>query len=420
LTALGALGAKRTLVVAPLNVVDHWCAEALRWRGDMLVLNGTGTAVARADAIASIVRGGSSPLAVVVNYEAFRADHVQHIAAGYDAVVFDEAHRLKNRKAQVHKAAVKVARRVPNLVLVTGTPIVNRADESWAALRLIDPRRWSSYWAWAHEHFELSQITPRGRAMRPVTTVGNLLGGHAEIVREQIGAHLIQRPLDVLLPELPEVTETEIWVDLTDAEYAAYRSMEERSWANIGGAIVQAPNRLAQLTRLRQMSSGWSMLGGVPGGAKVKATVELAGDLAPEQVVVVAAYQETARHIANALAGDRVVTYTGDDSADARRDARCAFRSGAARVIVGTHGAIGEGVDGLQVARHMILHDLDWTPKGNEQAVARIQRSGQQAKVNVYKMLARCGLDEDVLALLNKKQDVITALLGGRSDAVHS
>lgn len=85
-------------------------------------------------------------------------------------------------------------------------------------------------------------------------------------------------------------------------------------------------------------------------------------------------------------------------------------------MLVGTHGAVGEGVDGLQVARHIVMYDRAWTPAANEQAIARIRRSGQSAtKVNVVYIEAKGTIDQYVAEVVEGKQSVFDALVGGFS-----
>ena len=82
------------------------------------------------------------------------------------------------------------------------------------------------------------------------------------------------------------------------------------------------------------------------------------------------------------------------------------------RVLSGTISTLGEGVDGMQVAHYMVRLDRDWTPARNEQAIARIRRSGQlHDAVVVYDLIARNSLDEVIEAALASKTSVIDALL---------
>lgn len=388
------------LVVCPANVRNHWVREIGRWAG-IDAIRGWGTPKQRERARWAASDGGL----LVLNYESFRQDADALCRLPWQSVVFDEAHRLKGRDTLLHKAAAKLARRVPRTLFVTGTPVLNRADELWSYLHMLDPQRYSSFWRWAREHFTIEQTTFWGRLPRPITLVHDLLPGHAAMIRSEIAEFLVEGPG----PDLPDVVETIIDVDLSPAERKLYDSMVAHNWLQTDdGEVVQAINEVAKITRLRQLVSGWEQVGS---DSKIKAAIELADDLEPEQVVILTAYRESADRIGEALGCP--VIHGGVDHV--RRDIRMAeFKSGTARCLVGTLATIGEGTDGLQVARHVVLLDRDWTPARNEQAIGRIRRSGQKSRnLCAWHVVARNTVDETVAQALAHKTDVIQAVLGG-------
>lgn len=385
------------LVVCPANVRNHWCREIGQWAG-VEATRGWGTAKQRERARWHATDGG----VLVINYESFRQDVDALIKLPWQSVVFDEAHRLKGRDTLLHKSAAKLARRVPRVTCVTGTPVLNRAEELWSYLHMLDPKRYPSFWRWAREHFVIEQTTFWGRLPRPITLVHDLLPGHAALVRAEIAEFLVEGPG----PDLPDVVETIIDVDLTAPERKLYDSMVTKSWLQTDdGTVVQAVNEVAKMTRLRQLVSGWEQVGS---DSKIRAAIELADDLEPEQVVILTAYRESADRIGEALGCP--VIHGGVDHV--RRDIRVAeFVSGTARCLVGTLATMGEGLDGLQVARHVILLDRDWAPARNEQAIGRIRRSGQQSRnLCAWHVVARNTVDETVAQALAHKQSVLEAL----------
>ena len=203
-----AHGSQHALVAAPKAVLHHSEAEAARWVSTSSPVTGVGTPPVRARLRSQAYCTPGSIL--IVNYETMRQDIAALCECRFDTVIFDEAHRLKGRETQVHKAALKLARRAPRLALVTGTPILNRADEMWSALHLLDPKRWPSYWRWVEEHFRISATTFGGRISRPARLIQGPLPGALDRIREEAAEFLFQRPLEELLPDLPEVTETHI------------------------------------------------------------------------------------------------------------------------------------------------------------------------------------------------------------------
>lgn len=418
---LDSLPVSRALIVAPLGVLHHWEHELAEW-SCLWPTVGSGAPKQRENmrAWASGVYRIERP-ALIINYETMRGDIEHLLKIKWDAIVFDEAHRLKNRNSQTFKAALKLARHIDYLSLATGTPILNRAEELWSMLRLIDPKAYPSFWRWAEQHFVIQTEYFRSR---PVPQIVGLKSGHDEVLRDEAGEHLFHRGLDVL--DLPEVTYTTIPVELSAAERKAHRTLEQKSWAEIGDELLYAPNAIAKSTRLRQLASDWSAFGlpGVtPSGSKVKACVELIEDLG-EPCIVFCAFQVTCDSLCRLL-GAHDITWAkhhGGMLNGQREVALAAFKTGA-QVLVGTIASMAEGIDGLQhVARHVIFLDRDWTPARNEQAVGRLHRTGQTKPVNVTHLVATDTIDEAVLHALQTKQDVIEAVITykkERADAVH-
>lgn len=397
--------ANRTLVVAPLSVLYHWQRQAETWAPGRRVVVCHGPAERRLNALQAVRDGSADTL--VINYDNLDREISPLIDTKFDTLVFDEAHRLKNRSAQVHKAAVKLTRRAERAAMVTGTPLLNSAEELWAILHLLWPKVYTSFWRWADEHFEVHVEHYR---MRPVRVIEGLKDGHAEILRTQLGDALIRRDIDL---GLPPIVETELAVELSKKERDAYDTMLQKFWMRVGGEIVQAPNAVSKLVRLRQVASGTFEDMEEPSAdlyrTKIKAAADLLKDLAPEQVVVFCAFKSTVYALAEAVGGD---VYTGDQGAEGRADVVKRFTSGELQCIIGTHGALGEGVDGLQVAHNVILLDQDWTPARNEQAIARLHRSGQQNTVNVWRIVAKDTVDDNnVIPTLERKEATINAVL---------
>lgn len=411
--------ARLVLVVAPNGpVLAHWAYEADDW-ASLLFGSGTGTPKQRTRAREAAVNIPEAD-GLILNYETMRGDIDELVKIPWDAIVFDESHRLKNRASQTFKAAIKLARRVDRVMLVTGTPLLNRADELWTSLAMLEPDKRKSFWRWAEYHFHI--VTRRFGGGRPIRQVcqdekcrtckgRGLLPGHARLLRAELGDHLIQKPLAELLPNMPPVIETYLKVQLSPEERRQYDSMMNDAWMEFDGDLIVAINDVSKQTRLRQLASDWSVFGKTTMGAKCKAAVDLAvSDLGSEQVVIFAAFRQTVdvlcRHIPQSVA------YHGGLSRAHRDEALSNFTTGKARVLVGTISTMGEGIDGMQVARNVIFLDRDWTPARNEQAIARLQRSGQLSSVNVTHIVAENTVDDTVAAALRRKRDVIQAVLG--------
>lgn len=410
LTALEAAGPGRILCVTPKSVLSHWIREAGRWFPNLQVVPGWGPAEVRRRARDQIREIPSQPQMLLMNYEAMRCDVNQLADITFGALIFDEAHRLKSRNTQVTRAARRLVHHPRTWIwMLTGTPIPNRPTEIWSLLHIIDRHRWSSYWRWVDRYCEIDLV--RYRQQRFATrVVSGLKDGAVERIRAELGDVLIQRDLDELLPDLPEATVVPVFVDLDAEERRIYREMTKRAWSVLeDGTLLQSVNEVSKQTRLRQVvSSLEALVEREEMGSKVAAAVDLCADLEPEQVVVLTWSRSAAERVARETGGAFI---HGEVTFKDRARIMADFTSGAIRVLAGTLATLGEGVDGLQVARILVRLDRDWVPARNDQAVARLRRSGQRSSVLVYDLIARDTLDEVVEKALRNKQDVIDAVL---------
>jgi SNF2 family DNA or RNA helicase len=355
------------------------------------------------------------PTMLLVNYEAVRQDVEALASITWGAMVVDEAHRLKGRSTQITRAVNRLVKHPRMwLWLLTGTPLPNRPTEAWSLLHLIDRSRFSSYWRWTEEHCDLEPLYKMKRrpgqfAPRVVT---GLKPGAEERIREQLADVLLYRSLDELLPDLPAATITPIFVDLDAEERRVYRELVKKAWSTLeNGETLRTMNEISRMTRLRQIVSSMDALGAgrTKPGSKVAAAAEICADLEPEQVVVLTWSRAAAERVAAETGGEFI---HGGVESEARAKIMAGFADGSVRVLAGTISTLGEGVDGMQVAHYMIRLDRDWTPARNEQAIARIRRSGQlHDAVIVYDLIARDSLDETIEAALAAKTSVIDALL---------
>lgn len=432
-TVISALASRTSqpspvLVLAPLSVVRHWEAEIARWSGYSVSV-GVGSAAQRRQALKAvhnplrpyqeehhlIVHGTFAdpppPTVYVTNYEAARADIDNLMSVPWEAVVCDEVHRLRNRQTRTFKTLRPLILRTPSFIGISGTPVVNGADDLWTLLHLIDPKRWRAYWRWVDEFMESTTTTFNGKLAQPIRQITGMRPGMDGVLRQQLRDVMIRRSLSELLPELPEVSETIYEVDLSPEEKTAYKNLEKKFWADMpDGTKVIAPNDVAKITRLRQMATDWSVLGATEGNStKLKRLYELLDDIGDEQVVIFSAFSSVIDTVAAHLNAGKI---TGDVKSNDRTDVIRAFKEGNLHYICGTIGAMGEGID-LQTANHCVFLDLWWSPASNEQAIARVHRYGQRADtVFVHTIAARGTIDAYVAKTLAAKQDVIQSLVG--------
>ena len=404
LTAIQELGYRRVLVVAPKIVKSVWCSEVEKWapNWNVMVLEGTKT-----ERKHRAQDPPEPPFILLTHYEQLGSDYTVTGSAFYelkrvewDAIVFDEAHYLKNRHTHRFKAAKRLLMgRYCNVFCLTGTPIINEPGDIWALLHLCDGKKYTSYWNWVSRH---AMLVPN-----PFSRVPKIVGVRNPAETQHELSDYVLRRSKAEFHDLPPRTVTELLVDLTVDQRRAYREMA--LYGTVGD--VSTASKLAQVTRLRQLCISPELVRGETPlrGAKLDIVEELCNDSGLQQVVVFTNYRDVAQELASRVDG---VALTGDVPDNRRHTALEAFRRGDYRTICMTLGVGGVGID-LSTASVAIFVDVSWSPAINAQAADRLHRPGQLQPVTVYVLTAADTIEDRVMRLLQRKDQFFDATVPG-------
>lgn len=371
------------LITCPAYLADNWAYELERC-GETDIVVVTGTAWRKQDLLQQNHKWTIMSYALLARYEYEKI----LLDRTWATLIFDEAHRLRGRNSLRTKAAYRLRKQVDRIWMLTGTPVVANAGDLFPLLKLCDPKEFSSYWRFVGEHCHLTQ-TPWA------TKIGKLKDETAfyDLLRK----YILRRKLTDMLPDIPEVLEQTITVELTSENHRKYQKAKKEYWLDgkpltSGGAVV---------TALRQLTSA--------DGTKVKAVVELIDDLPDERVVIFAWYRSTVSNLIEKLSSrlppDRIYSITGGTSYSERSQIIRSFQQPGQRILVATLGAMKEGVN-LQCARIVIFIEEDWLAATNEQAVARLRRRGQDKTVLKYCIHAKKTVDESVHRIQQRRANM--------------
>lgn len=136
------------LVVAPASVVDSWVREMQLWAPQWRTVAWRGTPTQRAR-----MRGTAD--VYVVSYDTARRDAKDTVAKNSplialkaNAVVADEAHRIKNHDTAQTRAVKRLGERASWFIPMTGTPITHHPADLWPSLAALVPGAWPSRERW--------------------------------------------------------------------------------------------------------------------------------------------------------------------------------------------------------------------------------------------------------------------------------
>lgn len=357
-------------------------------------------------------------------------------------IIGDEIHKIKNRKAQVTHALKKLKAR--NKLGLSGTPADNKPDDLWSILNWLYPKLFGSYWRF-YKYYVDYDIHP-AHGYRIVNGVRN-----ADHLQRTIEPFFIRRRKEEVLDDLPDKYYTQVWVDLTPQQRRAYEQMRKHMLAWVGEnqeKPLAAPVAITQLLRLQQFALATidterytkrtrnkSYNPNDPDSpryfedpnalrylllepsSKIDALMDIVEELDDETSLGVFTYFKGAVDLAAKRLADQGTSFgiiTGDIEKPDRDNMVRDFQAGHRQVIVGTIGAMREGIT-LTRASTVVFLDRAWSPSWNRQAEDRFHRIGQKNAVNVIDIMARNTVD------LGRKQQVelkwtwIQKLLGDKT-----
>lgn len=397
--------AKRILIVTPASLLYNWEEEIITWSSGTVTV-ADGPMWYRDLGVREASRW------TIISYEALLQGRVPALlSTAWDIMICDEAHRLKNRKALRTQGAYKLGELASRTILITGTPLLNNAQELWSLLHLLYPKRFSSYWAFV-EQFCLTESTPWGTKI-----VG---AKNTSLLREMLGSLMIRREPSIL-KELPPLVSKKVLLKMGERQSKLYKELEKEAIARFeSGEELAVGSFVALLLRLRQLTLSPRILDqSEPLGVKLEAAVELIQDWTQQghKVVVFSWFKPFVYLLKTELEKLKigVVVATGSETAGDRHEAVSKFQADPKiQVFAGTIAAMSEGVT-LTAADVVLLAEKSWVPAQNDQAIARVYRLTQKKSVLSVSLQCVGSVDERLEEVLLSKKLLINEVLVTRA-----
>ena len=385
------------LVVCPASVKRNWAREieVVAPDASILVIEGTRPISLAAEW-------------VILNYDILGRHLDDLLRVPWAAIVFDEAHYLKNHTSARSKLSRQLtataAAATPALAvqLLTGTPLTSRPRDLFVLLQLAAHPLGRSFLSFAKRYC----AAEKGE-------YGWKTGGASNVEELTVQLHgvMLRRSKDDVLA-LPPKLRTWLPVDVPSGTGA--RAIK-KVFELLGGKDTRpAPSRdvefrvrgklLAFLVEARQALAF----------AKATATLDFVRGAIDqgEKVIVFSCFDDPIQKLATEL-GETAVVVTGKTPAAMRQPLVDRFQDdGNVRVFVANIIAGGTGLN-LTAATQVVFNDLDWVPTNHWQAEDRAYRIGQTRTVNVTYFVARDTIDDFVQAVLERKAALVNAIVEG-------
>ena len=354
-----SVGATRFLVVCPASVVTNWIRE-VDARSDLPIIKIHGED--HKVSLLKWVESGGIGITTYDTLKSFDMNEEQISALRVDTVIVDEAHYIKNISTGRTRTISKWLDRAPNVIFLTGTPLENRVDEFISLAKLLDSKMGN----------ELNRVA---------------LSAGPESFRRTVAPIYLRRNTEEVLKELPELIEV--------IEYCTWEGVDKAKYIEAVGSGNFMAMRRAAFSALPDMQS-----------SKLERLLELVEESfeSGQKVIVFSYFRSVIEQVMQALGERAIGPITGSVSSVQRQNIVDQFQnSPLPLVLVGQIQAAGTGLN-IQAASVVILCEPQIKPSLEVQAIARAHRMGQVRKVQVHRLILPESVDEQMLALLARKQ----------------
>lgn len=407
---LGLMSCSKVLIVCPIAVGPAWVKQVGIWDEERLAcLAVDGSTAKRAESLRSLQAHGGKA-AAIVNYDAAWRPQIAKALAGieWDAIVLDEAHKIKSPSGRASRYLAKLAESQPQAkrVCLSGTPTPHSPLDWWAQWRFLDPTMLGgSYTAYRSR---IAVTHPRFPGF-----VMNYKQEALASLSRRIDPHIYRIKADDVLT-LPEIIHVDVPITLNSAARKYYDDLEEELIAQVdSGETVVAKNKLVVVTRLQQATSGFAVNESgqiIPicdENPKQAAIQEWLENLPPREPVVI-----FCRFINDIECVSRVLANLGRSFSElsGRKKELDKWQRGDTVALVVQQQAGGLGVDCTR-ACYAAYFSLSHSLGDFEQSLARLRRPGQERPCRFYHFVCEDSVDRTIYNALQSKRDVVEEVL---------
>lgn len=377
LATIQHLKAYPALLICPASLKFNWLREAKKWLPGVDVQFWAPTH-------ATLFQDGSYHPAIrrlrIINYDIISKHKDELLKTDWAAIGMDEAHYLKNHKSQRGEAAKELVKGRKVIIALTGTPILNRPGELFTLISLLGRVKDVG----GFKEFQKKYLGYNWRGD------GQQLEELQKVVRSKF---LIRREKKDVLKDLPAKRRTPV-----EIEMASRKEYERIRTAPLEDSPAAAIVRIGELRREAARQ-------------KLEGIKEWVGEFLEtgKKLVLFATHRDIQAQLVQTFPG--CVQILGDDDIKARQEAVDRFQEDpSVKLVVCSLKAAGVGLT-LTAASDVAFAEFGWTPADMDQAEDRCHRIGQRDSVTAYYLQAPQSIDDDMLALIERKRAIAKALL---------
>lgn len=342
--------------------------------------------------------------AIVTNPEQFKKYYKANKLNNFKGLILDESTMIKNRQAQITDMITKFARECKNVYILSGKPAPNTPLDYYNQIKAVHPYIFGlSFTKFRDNFFYQKDYMGYNWEMKP---------DRKELFTKLLDlCSIFVSKTDCL--DLPPKTYLIREVELSADTMKSYKEMELEQLVCLNDADIPAPNKLASLMKLRQISSGFIIDTENESTisldkAKVNELAEVLEELGDEKAIIWINFKEEVRAIEEMMKekGYTYVTaYQGTANVD---DSIEAFKNNTAQFIIAhpktlKYGVTFTGSSMVKNCTYAIYYSLSYSFEDYYQSHDRIYRKGQTEPCTFIFLLSKDTIDYILYYCLKNK-----------------
>lgn len=397
-TVYGRRGKKPapSLIVMPRSLLFNWQAEFKRFAPQLDVTTHYGTDRNLDEAMKHRI--------ILTTYALVRNDIEQLRQQEFHYVILDESQNIKNLSSQATQAVFLL--KAEHRLAISGTPIENNLSELYSLFRFLNPTMFGSLDNFNELYAGPIQRDADAEAM--------------QALRRKIFPFILRRLKRDVLTELPDRIEQTIYVDMTP-QHARYYEERRRYFEELVKGSLQAQGiggsqfvMFQALSELRRMASiPDSLTDGQVASPKLEPLAESLTEAVSNghKVVVFFNYIAGIELLGDLLTREGISFLTMTGATHNRQHVVETFQNDpSCQVLLMTLKTGGVGLN-LTAADTVYIFEPWWNKAAEEQAINRLHRIGQKAKVLSYSIIVRGTIEEKIRLLQEQKQNLFESVV---------
>lgn len=323
-------------------------------------------------------------------------------AKRFKKIIVDESTVLKSyhgdftrKGGSLGKALMRIAEHAEWRVIMSGTPAPNGPHDLWGQFRFIDPDGFTleaSYQDFKERYMEEIFFGKADGPETPSTWINR--PESIKEVGDKIAPLSYQIKIRDHLHDLPEKTVIRRSIPMGEDQQKHYLDMREKLATIINDEFVAIDVKLAQLSKLRQITGGFLIdqeeeVHPIEDATKLEAMDDLLDEIGDYKVVIYAQFQWEIKTLAERYKERGVVTVFGANrSQDNLANIKAFINNPEVKVIILHPKSAAHGVT-FTVSHYMVFYSISFSAEDDYQCVARIERASQRHPMFIYYLIAK-------------------------------